>query len=285
MTAILIVVITGLVYVVASLDVREQKKNGKGFINFGESKTLAGYFLSSGIQAISYPTLLASIVCFALILSLFVHLKTDIWYISAATFFVLYKIGIQFIIKFSFAMKSQVNQLTPNILDLISTAYAASSQDVGKAVKVALVSVRSEAIKRPLLDFIDGIEKKEDPVKLSAIAKLHYRSPIMRDLIDAITEEKVQGGLFSERLKQLFDEAQRMNDVEMQTKSATIDSSIAAYFISLLTLVASVSAVVWNPSILDAFKATPLGNALMISTVLMIGYNIVLADSKSRIGE
>lgn len=257
----------------------EQTNNGQS--NELEKMTLASYYISSGIEIISYPMFIAATVFFDFCISYFVQYKLDMWYMSIAVFLVLYRIATQIVIKGSYLLKRRIDLVTPTILNNIKTAYAASTEDVAKAIRIGIEDT-SAKIQNPILDFLKGIEEKGDPLELAAIAKLHFRNLTMRYLIDAIAEEKVQGGYFGQRIEQLHDEAERINEAEMQSRALTLDSSIAAYSISLLTLSLDVGLAIFKPEYMAFFKATPLGEAFMIGTVLMVGYTVILADSKGR---
>lgn len=199
-------------------------------------------------------------------------------------FFVVYRFCTQVIIKFSYQLNRRIDIVIPNILKLIKTAYAASSEDVANAVRIGIHDA-NESIKRPMLNFLDGIEDMGDPMELAEKTKIYYRNVTMRYLIDAIAEEKVQGGLFGDRIDELHREAEQINEAEMDNKTMTLDSTIAAYFMAALILGLDIGIAIFKPTYLEFFKKTPIGIGFMVATVLMVGYTVMLADSKSRIEE
>ncbi|AQT86999.1 Flp pilus assembly protein TadB (plasmid) [Paenibacillus larvae subsp. larvae] len=272
------------VYFLAKSDQRSQEKTGKGVIS-QQTDTLVSYFLSSGIKIVSYPMFMSLTIFTCFVITYVVQIRVGLWYLSIVVFFIVYRIIIQQIQRRSFKMQQKISLITPNIIQMLKTTYAVSSRDVGSVFRSTFEEVNMPVVREPMLTFVDGISSGGDPLALAKRTKIHFRNRLMRDLIDAIADEKAKGGLFSERLQQMYDEARRMNEIEAQTKVATLDSSYAAYFAAYLAIGIEVSLALWKPEIFEVFKSSPLGSLILLLIVLLAGFNLIIADSKSKLRE
>lgn len=246
-------------------------------------QSLLRYYLSSGWKYTGYETYLSLTVFTGFLVSSKFHSLFGLWIVTVSSFYVTYRLFRQYVIRKSHKLKVNIDKVTPNFLHMLATAYAASSKDVTQALRATIEQIEVSSVRNPILEFIDGIQEGGDPYLLGEKTKLYFQNRLLKQVIDAIVEEKMQGGLFGERLEQLIDEAERKSEVENLTQTSTFDSALAAYFMAFFTVAVDALAVMWNPEIISVFKNSPLGIALVVLTVLLVGFNIVVADSQSMV--
>ncbi|MEV2909944.1 hypothetical protein ABNF65_15225 [Paenibacillus larvae] len=279
--AIFLLVSLGI-YVVARADVQYQTKE-KGFVS-QHSQTLLSYYMSSSYK-MPFPIYLAITVFLCQIAMYLTYLYIKNWSISIMVFYIAFKVITQHVKRSSYKMKKRINEIAPNIIESLSTSYSVNTGDITKSFRSTVSELKNKTIREPMLRFIDGVIEGRNPVELSNTAKLHFRNPLMHDLIDAVTEEKTNGGMFSQRINQLQEEARRLNEVETELKTATMDSVIASYFITSLVMIFYIGFAIWKPDMFRQFTDSSMGNTFIVTTLLFVVYNLTISDAKTQLKE